>query len=386
MIQGDHGPVAFRNIRYRLMRESDVTMSDITYKVYHGNFKSINDFINGKPLYTGSVPQLTWEVAGAEDAFAVVYNATIKVPEDDRYEFSIRQHGDAILKVAGQTLEVNENSERAIQLTKGNHPLELIYFKDINWLPPQLGLFVMGSDTYPKALHTFNSLPPGANLVSPIPVKVGSDPKLLRAFLDFDNDRSQRLTHTMAVGDPGGVHYIYDLKAGNISCVWHGEFLNATPMWHDRGDGSYRPVGMVQYLFTSPSLALLSDQQAAFPPLSNEIDFDGQGYSIDESSGRPVFKYLYKGITVEDKVYPAPDNKALTREVTFKNVSGAGFHFKLAEGADISSLPDGTFIIDREYYIKILSNGMPLVRNQSGGKKELILPVDGNPTKYLIIW
>jgi hypothetical protein len=157
-------------------------------------------------------------------------------------------------------------------------------------------------------------------------------------------------------------------------------------MWHDRGDGSYQPVGMVQYLFTSPSLALLSDQRAAFPPLSNEIDFDGQGYNIDESTGRPVFKYLYKGIDVEDKVYPIQDNKALARELAFKNVRGAGFYFKLAEGADIFSIPDGTFVIEKKYYIKVLSTVKPFVRDQSGGKKELVVPVDGRSIKYEIIW
>lgn len=386
MIQGDHGPVAFRNIRYRLMRESAVSLSDINYKVYHGNFKSVNEFMTSKPVSTGSIPQLTWEVSGAEDAFAVVYNGSINIPEDDTYEFLLRYNGDAKLTVTGETV-VDGNSGKSVRLKKGAYPLELIYYKDVNWLPPQLGLFVSGSNTYPKSLHTFNSLPPGANLVSPIPVNVGGSPKLLRAFLDFNEDRSKRLTHTVAVGEPSGIHYIYDLKAGNLACVWHGDFIDATPMWHDRGDGSFRPRSMVQFLFMGPSLALLPDPQAAFPPLNNDVDFSSKGYVLDELTGRPVFKYSYKGIRVEDKVYPSEENKIFVREVSFDNVSGSGLYFKLGEGTAISALPDGTYIIgDKEYYLKVLSPAKPIVRDQPHGKKELLIPVDGNQIKYSIVW
>ncbi len=386
MIQGDHGAVAFRNIHYRLMHDSEVTLSGITYKVFHGNFKSVNDFITMKPVSSGSIPALTWEVAEIEDAFAVVYNGTVNIPEDDNYQFSLQHSGEAKFSIAGEQV-VDGYNRKPIQLKKGAYPFELIYFKDVNWQPPQLGLTVSGSNTYPKALQTFNSFPPGSNLVTPVLVKVGSSTKLLRAFLDFNNDRSKRLTHTIAVGDPGGLNYIYDLKAGDIACVWQGSFVDATPMWHDRGDGSYRPVGMVQYLFTSPSLSLLSDQQAAFPPLSNEIDFSSKGYALEESTGRPIFKYIYKGIAVEDKIYPDAENKIFTREVKFNNVSGTGFYYKVAEGNSISTLSDGTYIIgDKEYYIKVVSSVKPVVRDQPHGKKELMIPVDGKEIKYSIIW
>ncbi|HEX5172400.1 MAG TPA: family 16 glycoside hydrolase [Cyclobacteriaceae bacterium] len=386
MIQGDHGPVAFRNIRYRLMHNSEVTLTDINFKVFHGNFKSVNDFITGKPVSAGAIPQLTWEVAGTEDAFAVVYNGSINIPQDDEYQFTLRFNGEAKLSVAGEAI-VDGNTQKVIQLKKGTYPLEIIYYKDVNWLPPQLGLFVSGSSTYPKALHTFNSYPPGVDLVASIPVKVGSGPKLLRAFLDFEGDRSRRLTHTIAVGEPGGIHYIYDLKAGNVVCVWQGDFVDATPMWHDRGDGSFRPVGMAEYLFTGPPLALLQDQQSAFSPLSDDIDFRSKGYALDEKTGRPVFSYTYKGIGVEDKIYPTDEDKSFTREITFSNVSGTGFYFKLAEGSEVSSLEDGTYIIgDKEYYIKILSSTKPSVRDQPHGKKELLVPVDGNQIRYSIVW
>ncbi len=42
-------------------------------------------------------------------------------------------------------------------------------------------------------------------------------------------DHSKRLTHTIGVGDPAGIHYVYDLESGNIACVWRGDFVDATP-------------------------------------------------------------------------------------------------------------------------------------------------------------
>ena len=132
-------------------------------------------------------------------------------------------------------------------------------------MPPRLGLFVQSETTYPQSLHAFNSLPPDEEPTSPIFIKVGSEPKLLRAFLDFKGQRKDRLTHIIGVGDPSGTHYVYDLNAANLVCVWHGDFVDATPMWHDRGDGSFRPRGAVQYLFNSQPLAFLANANEAFP-------------------------------------------------------------------------------------------------------------------------
>jgi hypothetical protein len=195
------------------------------------------------------------------------------------------------------------------------------------------------------------------------------------------------LTHTIGVGEPGGVNYIYDLKAGNVVCAWHGAFVDATPMWHDRGDGSFRPLGMTQYFFSGPALALLADQQDIFPPLTDEKDFKSKGYVIDEATSRPVFRYTYKGIDVEDRIYPDEQEKLLSREITFKNVSGSGFYYKIAEGNGLTILPNGSYAIgDMEYYVKMLSQVTPIIRDQPHGKKELIVPVDGKEIKYSIVW
>ncbi|MEI9920938.1 MAG: family 16 glycoside hydrolase [Bacteroidota bacterium] len=397
MIQGDHGPVAFRNIKYQLIKETNATLSNITYKTYSGQFKVIDDFINLKPETTGTSDQLTCEVVSNEDQYAAIYSGTITVPSDGEYQFAMVYTGGARLVINNQQL-VNVQSadswrgdNATIQLKAGSYPFEIYNYKDASWAPPRLGLYLKSAGSM-KALTAFNSYPPENNPTSPILIPVGSGPKLLRAFMNFNNGGfDQRLTHIIGVGDPSGTHYVYDLKSGNLVCVWHGDFVDATPMWHDRGDGSFRPLGAVQYLFTNEPLAFLSTPTDAFPVMKKETQlsdtpYRGKGYTIEEGSGRPVFLYNYKGIDVEDKIYPDDNNRAITHEVNIKNRgTQPGLYYKLAEGKTITQLSNGMYAVDdKSYYIKPAAGTTPTIRDENG-KKELIVPVETS-IKYSIIW
>jgi hypothetical protein len=214
---------------------------------------------------------------------------------------------------------------------------------------------------------------------------------MLRAFLDFKGEYKQRLTHTIGVGDPSGTHYVYDLKAGNLVCVWHGDFVDATPMWHDRGDGSFRPMGATQYLFTNQPLAFISAETTPFPMITREdeikpSEYRGKGYEIETTTGRPIFKYAYQGIDVEDKIYPDDQNRIITHEVNIKNRgTKAGLHYKLAEGKLIQQMPNGSYAIDdKSYYIRMAKGATPKIR-EVDGKKELYVLVEDSFT-YSIIW
>jgi len=246
-------------------------------------------------------------------------------------------------------------------------------------------LAVKTSSTYLKELQAFNSYPPDDDPTSPILINVGSEPKLLRAFVDFKGDRKRRLTHTIGVGDPSGINYVYDLESGNLACVWRGAFVDATPMWHDRGDGSFRPRGATQFLFVNQPLAFLANPNDAFPVMSKEEEFRTKGYTIGESNGRPTFKFTYQGLDVEDKVYPADNNRSITHEVTITNRGAkTGLYYKLAEGSSIVTMPDGSYAIDdKQYYIR--SANAAVIR-EVNGVKELVTTVDGNAVKYTIIW
>jgi hypothetical protein len=398
MIQGDHGPVAFRNISYTMAKEKTASLSNISYKTYSGQFKVFDDFVNLKPETTGTSNELSIEVVSAEDQYAAIYSGTITVPSDDEYKFVLAYTGGGRLVINNQQL-VNTQSadswrgdDATIQLKAGSYPFEIYNYKDASWAPQRLGLFLQTAGTY-KPLHAFNSYPPENNPTSPIFIPVGSTPRLLRAFLNFNNQGfDQRLTHTIGVGDPSGTHYVYDLKSGNLVCVWHGDFVDATPMWNDRGDGSFRPLGAVQYLFNNEPLASLASPTDAFPVMKKETQlsetaYKGKGYTIEEGTGRPVFLYNYKGLDVEDKIYPDDNNRIITHEVNFKtSVIASDLYYKIAEGKTITQLSNGWYAIDdKSYYINVVLAPAPIIR-ESNGKKELIVRVAGNSIKYSIIW
>ncbi len=383
MIQGDHGPVAFRNIRYRLLHDSKVTLTDLSYKVYLGTFQSEQEFRDRSPDKKGQLEALTWEAAGRNNNFAILFDGTVHIPEDGNYALRLYRRGEGRLTLNGKDLGSYENP-RSVPLTKGSYPVEIVYYKNENWYEPLLGLFVESENTHRKTLHAFNSLPPAVDLIPPIYVDVEGETKLLRAFLDFEGDRKRRLTHTMAVGEPGGSNYIYDLKSGTLVCMWRGGFVDATPMWFGTGDGSFRPVGAVQYLFMEPQLALLDHQQAPFPNQSGE-DFRGKGYALDEN-GKPVFTYLYKGGTVTDKLAPDQGGRMIRRTVSFSNLAAGQVYYKLAEGSRITGLLDGSYAVDdKQYYLRLESETKPFIR-EVAGKQELVVKVKGQPIQYDIIW
>jgi hypothetical protein len=395
MIQGDHGPVAFRNIKYSLLKEANVSLNDITYQTWYGNYKLISDFAGLKPNAAGSLTELTCEVLENENEYGASYKGTITVSEDASYKFILACSGGGRLVVNNQQL-VNHQSgdafrsdEATITLKAGTYPFEIYNFKYASWLPPRLGLYVQ-TGASPKPLHTFNSFPPDDQPVSPILINPGSEPRMIRAFLDFKGQYKQRLTHTIGVGDPSGTHYVYDLKAGNLVCVWHGDFVDATPMWHDRGDGSFRPMGAVQYLFTNQPLAFLASETATFPAITREdeikaSEYRGKGYEIETATGRPIFKYTYQGIDVADKIYPDQQGRII-HEVNIKNRgTKPGLYYKLAEGKSIKQIPNGAYAVDdKSYYIRVTKGANPRIR-EVNGIQELYITADDSFT-YSIVW
>jgi hypothetical protein len=390
MIQGDHGPVAFRNIRYLLMSELNVKMSPISYKTYKGNFKEAAEFISAKPKKTGTTDKLTCEVLDDEDEYGVTYTGTIQLPTDNKYQFFIAYTGGVILQVNGQTLVdfqrpyASQTDNGYIELKAGTYPFVIHNFKSASWMPPRMGLSVKTAASSLQDLHAYNSYPPDDNPTSPIFIQVGSAPRLLRAFVDFKGDNKKRITHSIGVGTPSGTHFVYDLGAGNLACVWRGEFVDATPMWHDRGDGSFKPMGAVQFLYMNQSLAFLAQPGDPFPATGKEGEFRTKGYRL-EANGLPIFNYSYRGIEVEEKIYPNDEGKTITREITMKDTNGkTGLHFKLAEGRRIDQMPDGSYAVDdHTYYVK---TSQPATIREINGLKELVVPVTGNSLNYSIIW
>lgn len=212
--------------------------------------------------------------------------------------------------------------------------------------------------------------------VDPILVDATSSNTILRSFMDVPG--STRIPHAVSVGSPMQVHYTYDMDKGMLLQVWRGGFLDATPMWHDRGNGCSRPRGAVQY-FGKPAFTLsrLSSADAAWIADSTGTGYRPKGYVLDEKD-RPAFRYIIYGSAVTDVIKVLEDGHGLRRELTVENPA-EGLYARLAEGSKITVQPDGMYVVDgRSYYLQLDDAGgaKPVVR-QSGERQELIVPVKG---------
>lgn len=200
---------------------------------------------------------------------------------------------------------------------------------------------------------------------------------VLRSFMDLPGQG--RVVHAVSVGSPQQVHYTYDMDNGALIQVWRGNFLDATPMWHERGDGSSRPAGAVQR-FGKPifALAKLGSAQAAWLADSAGTGYRPKGYILDEND-QPTFRYQIYGATVSDAIRVIDNGQGLHRELTVQSPSGGELYARLAEGATIEETSSGMYVVDgKSYYLRLDDSKAtkPIVRD-TNGRKELVVAVKG---------
>ncbi|MDB5264189.1 MAG: hypothetical protein JWQ14_3472 [Adhaeribacter sp.] len=195
-----------------------------------------------------------------------------------------------------------------------------------------------------------------------------------RSFMDLPE--GIRVTHAVSVGSPEQVHYTYDLDRGMVVQAWRGGFLDATPMWHSRGDGSSRPMGAVNR-FGKPvfTLAKLASPQAAWAADTAGSSFRPKGYLMDANE-QPTFQYRIFGAIVSDAVRVLENGQGLRRELTVQSPSGE-LYARLAEGATIEDAGKGLYLVDdKSYYVRVDdANGAKPVVRDANGRKELVVPV-----------
>jgi len=106
---------------------------------------------------------------------------------------------------------------------------------------------------------------------------------------------------------------------------------------------------------------------------------------MNPANGLPIFKYTYKGVEVENKIYPNDKNTHLINEVSFSKTGGPNWYYKIASGK-AKKLADGSFDVDdHQFYVNVLS-GQEVIIREVNDEAEIIIPVDGSTIKYEIIW
>ncbi len=374
-IQGDHGPVAFRNIVLSNYNKEKPSLTAINYAVYKGKYVAEPKYSTLKPLLQKTAPIISSTITGLPDnEYVIRYTGTLHVQEPGEYNFSINTFGGAgTLKINNAAVIPFSNwrGNGVVKLAAGDVPFEMSYSKYYDWAKPAVGVSIKGPGVREFVISDANI--PSGDDADPVLVDA-TDNTILRSFMDLPE--GGRVVHAVNVGSPEKIHYTYDMDNGMMVQLWRGNFLDATPMWHERGDGSSRPTGAVQY-FGKPALCItkLTDANARWVTDSIAAAFRTKGYELDEK-GRPTFKYLLYGTTVSDATTVTENGQGIHRQITLQDAVDNSY-LRLAKANSVEDMGDGWYLInDKSYYLKLddAATAKPLIRDQDGSK-ELVVPL-----------
>ncbi|MGS0524494.1 3-keto-disaccharide hydrolase [Zobellia nedashkovskayae] len=394
MIQSDHGPVVFKNFKYKLFDQTRLSFRDTKMKEfkYAGvDLPNVDSLTPIREVITDSISAAM--VVGDKVTRILDYKGQLVVPKSGDYLFDFRlNQGGGLLIIEDDTLVnrdgnfVNDDEGLAkVSLEKGEAPFRLIYNKHNPWAIG-FSLYAEGPGIEKNALHapsSFNSDNGNSNGV--IMLEPTNKVITQRSFMMH---KGEKRTHVISVGTPGKINYAYDLATGCLLKLWSGEFLDATQMWHSRGTRQLGvAVGFVIEQSGNPDFSALSTDDAKWPSVLSEVDLQSsEGYELDEN-GIPHFIRKMGSRSIDDVIVPVENQRKLKRTIVFKG-EGIIWH-KIASGESIKKLPDGSYIINDESYFVDFSNSSlsPVIRSVDGKEEMLVkIPSGEQKIEYNIIW
>jgi len=389
MIQGDHGPVAFRNIRYKRYFDERLVLDNIRYQYYEidGPITQLPDFDTLELVREGETDSLVFEkLSERDERVAYIFTGTLRAPKEGDYLFTVYSDDGSQLFLNGDRIVDNDGKHDfepmtgKIHLSEGQHDFKLTYFNN-NW---GKGLLVQYEGPQMPWQPLYGRLPERAQADRPATlVEPKEAPEMVRSFVMH---QGEKITHAMSVGDPKGIHYSVDLRRGALLKCWRGDFADVTEMWYQRGQPQLlEPLEMAVETEDAPVAAVLSDMNAVFPEEQPDY-FKLQGYDINEAE-EPVFKYQVDAATVFDHYQPSDDGRELVRSIRAENAP-ANLYTRLAVGDYVEAVGNGYYSVGGKYYLRLQSPaGEPTIR-RSMDQTELLFPLttSANEVKYSILW
>lgn len=394
MFQGDHGPVAFRNIRYKKYSGQQVGLTDLRMLEYENaspKFPRLDSLKAIRDIETDSISAVM--ATGRRPQKLLKYSGKLVIPESGEYlfDYKINRAGGALLIQSDTIILMNGNynldslNVAKVILEKGEVPFQLIYNKHVPW-QRGFGLYVEGPGVQKHQLHAESSLVLTEGevdlnyVINPIKETVSQ-----RSFWIHNGEKR---THCISVGHPQGVNYSYDLETGSLLQAWGGNFMNTQKMWQGRGEKQLgEPLGFVISMHGDPEFAYLETSSSAWPDVHETKNIKQLGYNFD-SMRNPVFSYRINETLITNKILPSQKDRGLDREIHIENEKTVTL--KIAEGESITALQNGLYIVNNEsFYIDYKAiNGLKPEIRKSNGVDELLLeiPAGSQNINYSIIW
>jgi mono/diheme cytochrome c family protein len=199
----------------------------------------------------------------------------------------------------------------------------------------------------------------------PIPLIPVDEAIIYRNFIQGAGPRG------IGVGYPEKANLAFDAQQMRLALIWHGDFIDASKHWVDRGAGFQSPAGEdVIAMAEGAPLAVLADLKAAWPKVAGrDPAWQFGGYELD-AKRRPAFLYSFGKVDVRD-FFEAVEGKPASFKRTIhleSKEAPANLWFRAAAGKKIDA-KDGVYVVDNGLKLRI-DGGSPVVRGP-----ELLVPV-----------
>ncbi|GAA5521026.1 DUF1080 domain-containing protein [Aliifodinibius salicampi] len=397
MIQGDHGPIAIRNIRYKKYDKNQIHLNDLSYEYYNDSLDQIPNFDTLEVAESGTTDSLSGSIINKNDRYALRYRGTLEASNSGTYLFRVQNAGmvrmlidDKVIFDQDQFYRMHEIASNTVELESGQHDFTLEYIDHHNNWYGGLGLFTEGPQLRYQKLHASSSVPGGDRELPDLIVEAEDRIKVLRSFAMHEGGKR---THVVNVGAPNKINFSYDMGQAALLHAWNGSFVNTNEMWINRGEPQVAsPAGPAFSFDGKPVAAQLNSGTAVWPDSLSWDQLKVEGYTIAED-GSPVFKYNLAGVKITDHLEGEAQNRRLIRTVDFESEESQNdFWMHLASGEEIVQNDTGMYVVDdRTFYLDIIeTSGLePQIVETEEGYDLRIPLLNESPTatiEYAIIW
>lgn len=372
-IQGDHGPIAIQSLEVKRFETAAPEFKSISYQVFPGSFTQLPTMDGLKAASSGKISNFDEFVAGLTSASLSKFEGTVSVKKAGNYTFRMTVPnglGAIQLGQASEPIQLREGMIVAeIALQAGEIPFVIWVSKPTDWTAQGFYLSASAEAMWQKTY----SNPAGADFWAADPILVDTkETPVLRSFIELPN--RSKISHGISVSSQSGTHFSFDLNSNQILRIWRGQFLDATPMWNDRGNGVSRPMGAVTEL--SQGTPLFYD--AAYNPISGE--WKPKGYQILGDGALTFTSKSEDGKELKDKVQVMSDGKGLSREILLSGNSSQ-LLVRVAPGKVLTEVAENLYWIeDSGLYLKLNVAG----QKPQVGADGIFLPVTSSLSYSLL--